>query len=297
MELSSHRVPDVANAAAGSTPVWWQVLYNLMHGKIACHKVPKHATCHCAGPINQQPAIDPFFIYAYLDMAMHWPKPHPCKSGISILTCPRLQHWVPLLLTISLLHACPSSSIQHAPLEDLTSPVARYAYATFFEGCYAEGCGCGIPPELLKDMDGKPIPYVALNVQNTGIRDEKLMRPLTQDSQLGLYNNGRNCGRWVQITFQANCAGQGNDAFSDPPTVCGKNPFESNPLENYQVDQHCGTVVYAVVADSCQDSNYWCALAIAASQHVACLVHWCIMCSLYSTMLYSSLHTTKVTHS
>lgn len=37
-------------------------------------------------------------------------------------------------------------ALQKPPLRDFDSDATRSAYATFFEGCHAEGCGCGIPP-------------------------------------------------------------------------------------------------------------------------------------------------------
>ena len=105
------------------------------------------------------------------------------------------------------------------------------------------------------------MPYVALNVQNTAVRDEKLPRPLEEgDARMGLYLNGRNCGRWVEITFGPNCVGHGNDAFSEPPLVCGRDALAGDPLVNFEEDALTGMKVYAVVADSCQDNNYWYAL-------------------------------------
>lgn len=114
--------------------------------------------------------------------------------------------------------------------------------------------------ELLKDKKGRPVPYVALNVQNTPIRAEKLPRPLdADDARMGVYHNGANCGRWVEITFGENCVGHGNDAFSQPPIVCGRDANNGDPLVNFEEDSFSGLKVYAVVADACQDNNYWCA--------------------------------------
>ena len=41
-----------------------------------------------------------------------------------------------------------SRALQKPPLQDFASDAPRTAYATFFEGCHAEGCGCGIPPGM-----------------------------------------------------------------------------------------------------------------------------------------------------
>jgi hypothetical protein len=152
------------------------------------------------------------------------------------------------------------SGLQLSPVSDLASTSARQAYATHFQGCAAESCGCGLPPELLKDGDGNAIPYVALNVQNTGLLDLKLPRPLAKDdSRMGMFNNGKNCGRWVEITLKSNCFGHGHDSYTDPPNICGANAYEEDPASNYRVDDMSGSKAYAVVADSCQDNNYWCA--------------------------------------
>ena len=81
---------------------------------------------------------------------------------------------------------------QEPPINDLTGLEPRSTYTTFFAGCYAEGCGCGVPPEILKQTNGKTLPYVALNVQNTGIIDDKLSRPLAEGSPyMGMFYNGR----------------------------------------------------------------------------------------------------------
>jgi hypothetical protein len=112
--------------------------------------------------------------------------------------------------------------------------------------------------ELLMDNHGKPIPYVALNVQNTGIRDDKMARPLAESAkQMGMFLNGRNCGRWLEITFGQNCVGYGNDVFTEPATVCGGDALAGPPKSRFQSDKFTGMKVYAVVADSCQDHNYW----------------------------------------
>lgn len=101
---------------------------------------------------------------------------------------------------------------------------------------------------------------MALNVQNTPIETPHLTRPQPfGDPGMGLWANGTNCGRWVKITLLEDCLGLGLTA-SDPPDVCGVNPFEENPLlvDNYTTDSRSGTTMYAVVADSCQGVNLTC---------------------------------------
>jgi hypothetical protein len=108
------------------------------------------------------------------------------------------------------------------------------------------------------DIEGKPIPFVALNVQNTGIRDDKLARPLAEaPEKMGMFFNGRNCGRWIEITFGPNCVGFGNDVFTEPPVVCGGDAINGPPKSRFRDDKFSGKKVYAVIADSCQDANYW----------------------------------------
>ena len=48
---------------------------------------------------------------------------------------------------------------------DLTGSITRDAYSSLYDGCQKGGCACGIPAEMLKDLKGQAIPYVALNIQ------------------------------------------------------------------------------------------------------------------------------------
>ena len=89
-----------------------------------------------------------------------------------------------------------------------------------------------------------------------------------------LWETCRNCGRFIEITFGPNCVGNGNAPFTEPPVVCGVNAFAADPLQNYRPDQYTGKKVYAVVADSCQDNNYWC----AQCPHLPHLVLRCHAC-------------------
>jgi hypothetical protein len=112
--------------------------------------------------------------------------------------------------------------------------------------------------ELLKDKDGKRILHVALNVQNTALNAANLPRPITDAKRMGMWYNGKNCGRWIEITLKEDCLGL-TLTPSDPPSICGVNPFYANPLaqKEYKNDTLSGKVMYAVVADSCQDGNFW----------------------------------------
>jgi hypothetical protein len=76
---------------------------------------------------------------------------------------------------------------------------------------------------------------------------------------MGMFQNGKNCGRWVEITFTSNCVGHGHDSHKEPPDICGVNPYEQDVESHYKADGISSHKAYAVVADSCQDNNYWCA--------------------------------------
>lgn len=145
------------------------------------------------------------------------------------------------------------------PILDFDSGALRHSYSTHFDGCGQQACGCGIPPELLKDKQGATIFHVALNVQNTNLNAPHVPRPTDQEDVKGMWNNGKSCGRWVEITLNEDCLGLGLTA-SDPPSICGVNPWESDPLDQplYKNDAFSGRTMYAVVADSCQDGNFWC---------------------------------------
>lgn len=180
-----------------------------------------------------------------------------------------------LLIALSLWHTCNQMHVEgqsanggssfgllyeiNPPIQDFNSvSLERESYSTWFDGCGQQACGCGIPPELLKDQNGKTVYHVALNVQNTAIDAAHLRRPVpaAQSGQMGLWENGKNCGRWVEITLLEDCLGLGLTP-SSPPDVCGVNPFFENPLEQprYQTDMLSHTKMYAVVADSCQGAS------------------------------------------
>jgi hypothetical protein len=74
-------------------------------------------------------------------------------------------------------------------------------------GGYHEGCGtwydaigmpisaCGVPAEEYKDESGKTLPFGALNTNS-------------------MFENGKNCGRWVEVTVGKNCVGSSNSQWS-----------------------------------------------------------------------------------
>jgi hypothetical protein len=50
---------------------------------------------------------------------------------------------------------------------------------------------------------------------------------------------------------------KGHDSSADPPDICGANAYKADPMTNYKLDEYSGNKAFAVVADSCQDNNYW----------------------------------------
>ena len=74
---------------------------------------------------------------------------------------------------------------QEPRITDYTSGKKRESLSTVFEGCGEESCGCGLPRDLIKG-----VPVVALNVQNTGLVDDKLPRPIEDPEIVGTFYNG-----------------------------------------------------------------------------------------------------------
>eukprot|EP00347_Sterkiella_histriomuscorum_P007580 403348374 len=122
----------------------------------------------------------------------------------------------------------------------------KTAYATFFSGLGQPYGGCGVPES---ELNG--IPYVALNVQKliNGNYYSNLQRPLTQVNQLGEFNNGRNCGRWLRVNIGKFCQGGSNTGNPGTKFCSG------GKLVN---DEFTGAYQDFIVADSCQDQNMWC---------------------------------------
>src|SRR5262249_35777054 len=69
--------------------------------------------------------------------------------------------------------------------------------ATWFDALGQPYGGCGLPQAALDSQD-----FVALNVYNTPGNYNFFPRPLPAgDPKIGLWNNGHNCGRWVQVNI------------------------------------------------------------------------------------------------
>jgi Cellulose binding domain len=117
--------------------------------------------------------------------------------------------------------------------------------ATFFSGLGSPYGGCGLPQANLDSQD-----FVALNVFNTPGDYGGHQRPVPASSAgiLGMFDNGLNCGRFVQVTIGDFCTGTNDGAPSQP--FCRNGSFVG--------DQFNGATLTMEVADSCADSNAWC---------------------------------------
>jgi Cellulose binding domain len=117
--------------------------------------------------------------------------------------------------------------------------------ATWFSGLGAPYGGCGLPQANIDSQD-----FVALNVYNTPGDYNFYPRPLTgaNASKIGMWNNGLNCGRWVQVKVSDYCTGVNDGAPNQ--AFCRNGSWVS--------DAYNGATLNMLVADSCGDSNGWC---------------------------------------
>jgi hypothetical protein len=114
--------------------------------------------------------------------------------------------------------------------------------ATWFTGLGQPYGGCGLPQANLDSQN-----FVALNVFNTPGDYGYHPRPAPA-SIVGQFNNGLNCGRYVQVTIGDYCTGTNDGAPGQPFCRNG----------SWVADKYDGATLTMVVADSCADSNAWC---------------------------------------
>lgn len=100
-------------------------------------------------------------------------------------------------------------------------------------------------------------------VQNTGMRRKRPLSTNGAKGDTGMFDNGRNCGRWIEITLNENCVDGNSAALQKRPVVCGVDASLGNPRVNFAPDSTTGTRIYAIVADSCHDDTYWCGHELA----------------------------------
>ena len=141
---------------------------------------------------------------------------------------------------VLLLAALPASALD---VSGTPSPVT--GNATWFTGLGSPYGGCGLPQA---DLDSQN--FLALNVQNSPGVYSNLPRPIpaADASEIGMFDNGLNCGRWVQVTIGDYCTGINDGAQNEPFCRDG----------SWVADQFNGATLDMVVADSCDDGNAWC---------------------------------------
>ncbi len=128
-------------------------------------------------------------------------------------------------------------------LPDPVTPVT--GNGTWFTGLGQPYGGCGLPQANLDSQD-----FVALNVFNTPGDYSYSTRPVpaTDSSKIGMWNNGLNCGRYVQVSIGNYCTGVNDGAQNQP--FCRNGAWTT--------DAYNGDTLTMLVADSCGDSNAWC---------------------------------------
>jgi hypothetical protein len=132
-----------------------------------------------------------------------------------------------------------------APALARTTAAPVTGNATYFDGLGQPYGGCGLPQADLDSPD-----FVALNVYNTPGDYSYYPRPIppSMADKIGLWDNGRNCGRWVRVTIGDYCTGTNDGAPNQP--FCRNGSWVS--------DSYDGATLTMLVADSCGDSNAWC---------------------------------------
>ena len=148
----------------------------------------------------------------------------------------------PRALTVLL--AVLTALLSQVPATAAVGPDAVTGNATWFDALGQPYGGCGLPQAVLDSQD-----FVALNVFNTPRDYNFYPRPLPAgDPKIGLWDNGHNCGRWVQVTIGDFCTGTNDGAPNQP--FCRNGSFVS--------DKYNGATLSMIVADSCGDANAWC---------------------------------------
>jgi hypothetical protein len=152
--------------------------------------------------------------------------------GASVAVC------AGLVLVLSQL---PASALD---LTNTPSPVT--GNSTWFSGLGGPYGGCGMTQAALETQN-----FVALNVYNTpGDYTTFYDRPMAASvaDKMGMWNNGHNCGRWVQVTIGDYCTGVNDGAPNQAFCRNGE----------WVTDAYNGATLNMLVADSCGDGNAWC---------------------------------------
>jgi hypothetical protein len=116
--------------------------------------------------------------------------------------------------------------------------------ATWYDALGTPYGGCGMPQDALETQH-----FIALNVYDTPGDYAFYNRPMPAgDPKIGMWDNGHNCGRWVEVTIGDYCTGV-NDGVAGQ-AFCRNGSWVS--------DGYDGAKLNMIVADSCGDSNAWC---------------------------------------
>ena len=157
------------------------------------------------------------------------------------------RRWLPVWALV-IVTACVTVVVAQVPARAIDvsgTPTPVTGYATWFTGLGSPYGGCGLPQA---DLDSQN--FLALNVQNSPGDYTNLPRPIpaADAAEIGMFDNGLNCDRWVQVTIGDNCDGTNSGAAGQP--FCTPGTLVS--------DQFNGATLDMVVADSCDDDNAWC---------------------------------------
>lgn len=152
------------------------------------------------------------------------------------------------LAALAVVAACVSLVLATLPAKAITpggTPSPVTGNATWFSGLGSPYGGCGLPQANLDSQN-----FLALNVQNSPGNYSDVPRPISAANAalLGMFDNGLNCGRWVQVSIGNFCTGT-NDGAPNMP-FCRNGSWVS--------DKYNGATLDMIVADSCDDGNAWC---------------------------------------
>jgi len=173
-----------------------------------------------------------------------------CAGDINIVDALLVaQYYVGLISELSCDEETPTPTPEDTGTPDPTAePGELYTgNSTWFSNLGMPYGGCGITQSALETQN-----FVALNVQNSpGDYTTFHERPISSQyaDQIGIFNNGLNCGRWVRVYIGDYCDGV-NDGAQNQPFCRGGDGWIS--------DQYNGAVLDMIVADSCHDGNAWC---------------------------------------
>jgi hypothetical protein len=155
------------------------------------------------------------------------------------------RRWTAILAILAACVAVVLAQLPASAIDVSGTPSPVTGNATWFSGLGSPYGGCGLPQANLDSQN-----FLALNVQNSPGVYTNLPRPIpaADASEIGMFDNGLNCGRWVQVTIGNYCTGVNDGAPNEP--FCRNGSWVS--------DQYNGATLDMVVADSCDDGNAWC---------------------------------------